>query len=119
MKRQFTGIKDKNGKKIFEGDIIFDPNWWWGPGEVFLNRGQCGPCRGDSVMSYLCRGKETISHNIWNGKDVTILGNIHDNPEIIKNWKRDLSEEEKKQNDELNAFFLQKIIENFKKSKMA
>lgn len=82
---QYTGLKDKNGKEIYEGDIIFQPSWWWGPGEVILNTGKCGPCEGDSVMSYVCRGKGGhISYNIWNGKEVEVIGNIYENPELIK-----------------------------------
>lgn len=85
---QYTGLKDKDGKEIYEGDIISDPNWWWGPGEVFLNLGECGPCKGESVMSYVCRGKGgSVSHNIWDGKDVEIIGNIYENPELLE--KRD------------------------------
>jgi len=81
---QYTGLKDKNGVEIYEGDIINDPEWWWGPGEVFLNVGECGPCKGDSVMSYICRGKEGhVSHNIWNGEWVEVIGNIYENPELI------------------------------------
>jgi len=80
---QYTGLKDKNGVEIYEGDIISDPNWWWGAGEVLLNRGECGPCKGDSVMSYICRNSKHTSHNIWNGKEVEVIGNIYENPELL------------------------------------
>ena len=79
---QYTGLKDKNGTEIYEGDIINDPEWWWGPGEVFLNRGVCGPCIGDSVMAYVCRNARGVSYNIWDGKDVEVIGDIYKNPEL-------------------------------------
>ena len=80
----YTGLQDKNGKQIYEGDIIFNPTWSWGPGEVFLNRGECGPCKGDSVGSYICKNSKHVTHNIWNGKEVEILGNIYENSELME-----------------------------------
>lgn len=86
---QFTGICDKNGKEIYDGDVLFDPSWWWGPRFVYLNVGKCGPCKGDSVMSYLLAKDiknplDSATHNIWNGKDVEIIGNIYENPELLE-----------------------------------
>lgn len=80
----YTGIKDKNGKEIYVGDIIYNTSWWWGAGEVFLNTGKCGPCDGDSVMTYACRNSKEVFYNIWNGKDVEVIGNIYENPELLK-----------------------------------
>lgn len=77
---QFTGLKDKNGKEIYEGDIIADSNWWWGPGEVFFNLEN-----GDNTARYLVKNTKdkVITYNIWNGKDVKIIGNIYENPELL------------------------------------
>jgi len=83
---QCTGIKDKGGTLIYEGDIIFSDSWWWGPGEVFLSRGHVGPCKGENVMEYVCRHKGKVSSNLWYGSEVKILGNIYENPEIIDEW---------------------------------
>lgn len=83
-----TNIWDKNDVEICERDILFDPSWWWGSGYVFLNRGKCGPSTGDSVMAYIL--SQDIKHplkkafyNIWNGKEVEIIGNIDDTPELL------------------------------------
>lgn len=85
---QSTGLKDKNGKLIFEGDIIYSPSWWSGACFVYLNIGECGPCKGDSVMSYILaknidNSLEGAVHNIWNGAEVEVIGNIYENKELL------------------------------------
>ena len=87
--QQSTGLKDKNGKLIYEGDIIYTPGWWWGAGFVHLNIGECGPCKGDSVMSYILAKNidnplKGAAHNIWNGAEVEVIGNIYENPELLE-----------------------------------
>lgn len=89
---QSTGLKDKNGKLIYEGDIIYTPGWWWGAGFVHLNIGECGPCKGDSVMSYILAKNidnplKGAAHNIWNGAEVEVIGNIYENPELLEDNK--------------------------------
>lgn len=86
---QFTGLHDKNGKEIYEGDILNSPSWWWGPGFVYLNVGECGPCEGDSVMSYILskdigNPKSNAAHNIWDGNEVEVIGNIYESPERLE-----------------------------------
>ena len=89
-KGTMTGIKDKFGTMIrADYHIIFDPSWWWGPMFTHLDRGRCGPCEGDSVMAYILawdidNPMNKAMYNIWSGKEVTVIGNIEDNPELIK-----------------------------------
>ena len=61
---QYTGLTDKNGKKIFEGDVMRNA----GNVVEFCNDGFC--INGDSPLCF------------WTGTE--IIGNVHDNPELLK-----------------------------------
>lgn len=40
--QQYTGINDKNGVEIYEGDIVKDDDWWVGRAEVEFREGMFG-----------------------------------------------------------------------------
>jgi len=83
---QFTGLPDKNGKKIFEGDILSDyveeeneilQSW-----QAVHFDTQLGQWMLDS--SY--KQDRTCSYALFNELkdfDYEVIGNIHDNPELI------------------------------------
>jgi len=96
---QYTGLKDKNGKEIYEGDIIRDD--WLGTAEIRYN---------DIIAGYwakLFKRKKYVSMNDIDSEyiDITLLaenvgekagkieqeviGNIYENPELVKKGKNE------------------------------
>jgi hypothetical protein len=68
---QWTGLWDKNGKKIYEGDIVGGelPDGTRGASNVFWGYNEYQP------FSYLnCRSEQ-----------LEVIGNIYENPELLNN----------------------------------
>lgn len=81
---QFTGLYDKNGNEIYEGDILRLNNATNGICEVKWNEVIAAFCvRFLHFELYL--GARPIGDWIAYEKSVEIVGNIHDNPELLKN----------------------------------
>ena len=77
---QCTGIKDKNGKLIDEGDIVkFSSIYGHGIFEIKWN---------DEFAMYGFEDEETnftdLRYFIENGVYIEILGNLYENPELLE-----------------------------------
>lgn len=75
---QSTGLKDKNGKEVFIGDIIKCTRGC--PHEVYLEKEYGGKYIGGMPAVYL---KGLLEGYAWTGAE-EILGNIWENPELLE-----------------------------------
>ena len=82
-----TSFKDKDDNEIYEGDVV---RRWYGCGRDDFNDIEVymGNEFGDFIVrkTYIERKKEkTILFNErWESKDCEIIGNVHNNPELLK-----------------------------------
>ncbi len=83
---QFTGLHDRNGKEIYEGDIVNFDDTTYNPyassytGEVVSYRGcWCVKNETDYGVFY-----PNLFRDDFADRKTTLLGNIHDNPELLK-----------------------------------
>jgi uncharacterized phage protein (TIGR01671 family) len=69
--QQYTGLKDKNGKEIYEGDILkHNHKVQQVESKLDWNCGCCGFVYG---------------YNIEDPNDIEVIGNIFENPELLNN----------------------------------
>jgi len=71
---QFTGLLDKNGTEIYEGDVVRWPHLSISGGEVYFNTEEA--C---FVVSHRQHDDES-----WLDKGCEVIGNVHENPELLK-----------------------------------
>lgn len=81
--QQFTGLKDKNSKKIFEGDIVRYT-------EKMHEHGDAQECiavvKYDEKAAAFGIGRKEIWNYFFDYgvSNIEVIGNIHENPELLK-----------------------------------
>lgn len=73
---QFTGLTDRNGVKIFEGDIV----------HVKAHSCSFTGCviYWSEEARFVCKTKHGMHYAMCNKFEFEIIGNIHDNPELLE-----------------------------------
>lgn len=87
---QCTGLKDKNGKLIWENDIIktFDAGEEWGLSKIIFADTSLGygwkTTDIKSLSKYNNNLFKEVSFGSFDSKSVEIVGNIFDSPELLE-----------------------------------
>lgn len=68
----FIGLTDKNGKKIFEGDIV-----------KYKNNSPCKIAYIDSQFVMMWKNFYRNFEQVYDD-EIEVIGNIHDNPELLE-----------------------------------
>ena len=73
---QYTGLADKNGTKIFEGDIV--KRFWFGKMCIYQIDYDNG------LASFIGRAGMKFTAFYYDSEEFEVVGNIYDNPELLE-----------------------------------
>jgi len=73
---QYTGLDDKNGQKLFEGNIV----------DILCENEETGVIEWSEDTARFIVSADGFQADFDNyyGTDLEVIGNIHDNPELLK-----------------------------------
>ena len=82
---QCTGLKDKNGKLIFEGDIVKINGWWDACGPAGYNENKCVVEYDEEVAGFTPMCNYDCDCDVYHDADkCEVIGNIHENEELME-----------------------------------
>lgn len=84
--QQFTGLLDRNGKEIYEGDIVRKDGWiyeirWskYGAGFDLATKNDSWPKQEDGYAYH---------SGLYDTEIIEVIGNIYDNPELVSGTQK-------------------------------
>ena len=89
---QYTGLKDKNDKKIFEGDLIILMDRWYCAVEYDVENARF-ILNGEYVKN---EDEDEVTHSSfapYYQNEIEVIGNIFDNPELLNYADNDASQQ--------------------------
>lgn len=79
---QYTGLRDKNGVEIYEGDVVQDHN---GIGVVEFDKWAAFAVTYRSPERFVGRGKWFCDYSLRGEREsIEVIGNIWQNPELLE-----------------------------------
>ena len=81
---QYIGLKDKNGKEIYEGDIVEINGWWYAAGPAGYETNQCTVAWDKDRTGFAPFNNYDCDCGVYHeAQDCKVIGNIHENPELL------------------------------------
>ena len=72
---QYTGLRDKNGTEIYEGDIVHEHDEWGEDGRFEVEF---------SYNGFWLKYREANEFGFGDPDEMEVIGNIFENPELLK-----------------------------------
>jgi uncharacterized phage protein (TIGR01671 family) len=78
---EYTGLKDKTGKEIFEGDIVLCQFATGKEKNIIEYKDGCFWVSQKEILRYQDKAYDSL---FWHYADCEVVGNIYENPELVK-----------------------------------
>lgn len=81
---QYTGLKDKNGKPIYQGDIVKINGWWDAAGPAGYDENLCVVEWYKAITGFVPFNDYDCDCGVYHhAEECEIIGNIHENPDLL------------------------------------